>query len=86
MLEIDSQIRHENVICHRHMNQSKTSSLSKPKNTEAPSRSKKRDKLDLIVKLLSLLSEEEFTGWVKINFSQGTIGRVEKFEEVLKGK
>jgi hypothetical protein len=30
------------------------------------------------------LIENQFTGSLKINFSQGSIGRVEKFEEILK--
>lgn len=25
-----------------------------------------------------------FTGYIKINFSQGSVGRVEKFEEILR--
>ncbi len=42
-------------------------------------------KLDLLKKEMESLTESEFTGYVKINFSQGSIGRVEKFEEILKG-
>lgn len=30
------------------------------------------------------LTEQKFTGYLKLNFSQGTIARVEKFEEILK--
>jgi hypothetical protein len=44
----------------------------------------KRKKLELLIEKLGALTEESFTGYVKINFSQGTIGRVEKFEEILK--
>ena len=63
-----------------------SSSLEEFSESDSPSRKKKQDKLDVIVRLLALLKEEEFTGWVKINFTQGSLGRVEKFEEVLKGK
>jgi len=30
------------------------------------------------------LQEEKFTGYVKVNFSQGSLSRIEKFEEILK--
>ena len=42
-------------------------------------------KLKLIQNEMESLLEAGFTGYVKINFSQGSIGRVEKFEEILKG-
>ena len=49
---------------------------------------KKRDKhmakLDKLTELLRCLICDEFTGHIKINFSQGGIGRIEKFEEILK--
>lgn len=41
-------------------------------------------KLDILKKEMEALSETAFTGYVKINFTQGSIGRVEKFEEILK--
>ena len=44
----------------------------------------KVDKFDQLVDTLRRLMDEEFTGHLKINFSQGGIGRVEKFEEILK--
>lgn len=51
------------------------------KNLEDQKQAEKLDKLSLLmVKLIT----EEFTGHIKINFSQGGIGRVEKFEEILK--
>jgi hypothetical protein len=31
-----------------------------------------------------MLTEQQFTGYIKVNFTQGGIGRVEKFEEILK--
>jgi hypothetical protein len=42
------------------------------------------EKLDKLSVLMVRLITEEFTGHIKINFSQGGIGRVEKFEEILK--
>ena len=44
----------------------------------------KADKFDQLVDTLRRLMDEEFTGHLKINFSQGGIGRVEKFEEILR--
>ena len=44
----------------------------------------KADKFDQLVDTLRKMMDEEFTGHLKINFSQGGIGRVEKFEEILK--
>ena len=41
-------------------------------------------KLELLKTELDSLSEVGFTGYLKINFSQGSIGRVEKFQEILK--
>jgi len=45
---------------------------------------KQMEKLDKLSGLMVKLMEDEFTGHIKINFSQGGIGRVEKFEEILK--
>jgi len=42
------------------------------------------DKLDRFVAYLKETQATKFTGYLKINFSQGHIGRVEKFEEILK--
>ncbi|KAF0219907.1 MAG: hypothetical protein FD174_1631 [Geobacteraceae bacterium] len=44
------------------------------------------EKLHLLTEVLTRLITEEFTGHIKVNFSQGGIGRIEKFEEILKGK
>lgn len=41
-------------------------------------------RFDLLVEELQNASREEFTGSIKVNYSQGSIGRVEKFEEILK--
>lgn len=44
------------------------------------------NKLDLLVHELERLLDKNFTGYVKVNYSQGAIGRVEKFEEILKDR
>jgi hypothetical protein len=49
---------------------------------------KKKDKhmkkLEKLNTVMQEMVEGEFTGHVKINFSQGSIGRIEKFEEILR--
>jgi len=42
------------------------------------------DKLTRIIDMLLVLINERFTGQIKIMFARGTIGKVEKFEEILK--
>jgi hypothetical protein len=42
------------------------------------------ERLDKLVEVLRGHISTEFTGHIKINFSQGGIGRIEKFEEILK--
>jgi hypothetical protein len=42
----------------------------------------KSEKLDRLFKYLKNLNEDSFTGYIKINFSQGSITRVERFEEI----
>ncbi len=44
----------------------------------------REDKLNILSGLLQTLKDDGFTGYIKINFTQGSIGRVEKFEEILK--
>ena len=45
---------------------------------------KKSDKLRQLFDYLLSIKDEEFTGYIKVNFTQGNVGRVEKFEEILK--
>jgi hypothetical protein len=49
---------------------------------------KKKDKhikkLEKLNEVMQDMVDGEFTGHVKINFSQGGIGRIEKFEEILR--
>jgi len=40
------------------------------------------DKVTRLVDVIGKLIENAFTGYIKINFTQGNIGRVEKFEEL----
>lgn len=40
------------------------------------------EKYNRLVDMLNDLSSNEFTGYIKVNFSQGGIGRIEKFEEI----
>lgn len=39
------------------------------------------DRMKKLTEAISMLIEEEFSGYLKINFSQGSLGRVEKSEE-----
>jgi hypothetical protein len=41
-------------------------------------------KLERLIEYLQNGKRDKFTGYIKINFSQGHIGRIEKFEEILK--
>ena len=41
-------------------------------------------KLVRLMEVMKSLADEKFTGYIKVNFSQGGIGRIEKFEEILK--
>lgn len=45
---------------------------------------KKNDKLKQLYEYLADIRNENFTGYIKVNFTQGNIGRVEKFEEILR--
>jgi len=49
---------------------------------------KKKDKhlkkIERLKEVMQGMVDGEFTGHVKINFSQGGIGRIEKFEEILR--
>lgn len=50
-------------------------------------RTEKRPKYDRVQELIAYLhslGDQEFTGFIKINYSQGSIGRVERFEEILR--
>jgi hypothetical protein len=42
------------------------------------------EKFRKLVDFLEDVKERNFTGYIKVNFTQGSIGRIEKFEEILK--
>ena len=44
----------------------------------------KPEKLSRLLEIMKLLVDEKFTGYIKVNFGQGGIGRIEKFEEILR--
>jgi hypothetical protein len=54
------------------------------RNSHCPVRNSKQEKMTKLAEVLKILMEEKFTGYIKVNFSQGGIGRIEKFEEILK--
>lgn len=42
------------------------------------------ERLEKLYGALQALMANKFTGYLKLNFTQGTLGRVEKFEEILR--
>jgi hypothetical protein len=42
------------------------------------------EKIAKIIDVLKALMNKKFTGYIKINFSRGSVERIEKFEEILK--
>jgi len=42
------------------------------------------DKVKKIIEVIKSLMEKKFNGYIKVNFSRGNVGRIEKFEEILK--
>lgn len=63
-------------------------SLHMDKKTQNPPNNKERllneDKYRKLVEYMKQLQLSSFTGYIKINYSQGSVGRIEKFEEILK--
>jgi hypothetical protein len=41
-------------------------------------------RLEDLVNVIQEMNEKQFTGYIKINFTQGGIGRIEKYEEILR--
>lgn len=39
------------------------------------------DRVKRLIDVIRSLMAEEFDGYIKINFSQGSLGRIEKYEE-----
>ncbi|MGD9161719.1 MAG: hypothetical protein PVG39_25135 [Desulfobacteraceae bacterium] len=69
-MKVNNRAGYSNSVIHKNLNGEKSYRIKK---------------LDLLIHELEALSEKSFTGYVKVNYSQGSIGRVEKFEEILKG-
>jgi len=42
------------------------------------------DKAKKIMETIKALMEKKFTGYIQVNFTHGSIGRIVKFEEILK--
>lgn len=40
------------------------------------------DRMKKLIEVIGNLIEGEVTGYIKINFTQGSLGRIEKFEEI----
>ena len=59
-------------------------SLQKNKNNHITPIRAKSDKLADLLEHLDKLKKRKFTGYIKINFTQGTLARIEQFEEILK--
>jgi hypothetical protein len=55
---------------------------SKVVNTEKSTHN--TDRLQQLMAYLLTLGGQDFTGYIKINYTQGGIGRVERFEEILR--
>jgi hypothetical protein len=45
---------------------------------------KQKSKLEKVIDYLKTIHGDNFTGYIKINYTQGSIGRIERFEEILK--
>ena len=60
--------------------------LEYPNRTTDMEMAKLMKNIDRLLELISRLAKDEFTGYIKINFTQGGVGRVEKYEEILKLK
>jgi hypothetical protein len=57
------------------------------KNSQKPVDNGKNKQAGIFKRLLEYLQdmrENKFTGYIKINYTQGSIGRIERFEEILK--
>jgi len=52
------------------------------KKNGAPKKLSKTDKHERLFEMIRFLTDREFTGYIKVNFTQGGIGRIEKLEEL----
>lgn len=49
-----------------------------------PAKAGRDSKLERLFNYLASVCDHKFTGYIKINYSQGSLGRIERFEEILK--
>jgi hypothetical protein len=56
----------------------------RPKIVNAAAKGDKENKLAKLMKYLESIKDENFTGFIKVNYTQGSIGRIERFEEILR--
>jgi hypothetical protein len=42
------------------------------------------EKIKKMMEVIKALMDKKFTGYIKINFTRGSVERIEKFEEILK--
>ncbi|MFO7740451.1 MAG: hypothetical protein R6V46_18375 [Desulfatiglandaceae bacterium] len=57
-----------------------------PKNPMKPLSKPKRNKTDKLTRFIDYLEKFDdagFNGFIRVNFTQGNVGRIEKFEEVF---
>lgn len=45
---------------------------------------KQSDKLSRLFEYFQMVKDEELTGYIRVNFNQGNICKVEKYEEILR--
>ena len=48
------------------------------------SKTNQAERLDLLIEYLKSIRKDQLTGYIKINFNQGNICKIEKFEEILR--
>ncbi len=51
-----------------------------------PKKLSKTEKNERLFEIIQFLATREFTGYLKVNFTQGAIGRIEKLEELALNK
>jgi hypothetical protein len=56
---------------------------SRPRVIKPDPRESNANKMTRLVKYLAGIQNQKFTGYIKVNFTQGSIGRIERFEEIL---
>ncbi len=43
-----------------------------------------QDRLHILIEYLKDIRKDEMTGYIKVNFNQGNICKIEKYEEILR--